>query len=53
MTRGTPSPDTVALHVTFRIVKHDRQNEMPAPEGATQPRGTDSTLVKGLTRAIR
>lgn len=53
MTRGTPIPETVTLHVPFRIVKRGGRKEMQMPEGATQPRRTDNTLVKALARAFR
>lgn len=53
MTRGAPIPDTVTLHVPFRIVKRGGRKEMQLPEGVKQPRRTDSTLVKALARAFR
>lgn len=53
MTRAAPIPDTVTLHVPFRIVKRGGQKEMQLPEGANQPRQTDNTLVKALARAFR
>lgn len=53
MTRGAPIPDTVTLHVPFRIVKRGGRKEMQMPDGATQLGRTDSTLVKALTRAFR
>ena len=53
MTCGSPIPDTVTLHVPFRVVKRGGRKEMQLPEGATQPRRTDSTLVKALARAFR
>ena len=53
MTRGTPIPESVTLHVTFRVVKRGGRKEMQLPEGAAQPRRTDSTLVKALARAFR
>ena len=53
MTRGTPIPDTVALHVPFRVVKRGGRKEMKLPDGAAQPRRTDSTLLKALARAFR
>jgi len=53
MTRGAPVPDTVTLHVPFRIVKRGGRKEMQMPYGAAQPRRTDSTLVKALARAFR
>ena len=53
MTRGTPIPDTVTLHVPFRVMKRGGRKEMQLPEGATQSQRTDSTLVKALARAFR
>ncbi|WP_206064849.1 hypothetical protein [Nitratireductor mangrovi] len=53
MTRSAPIPDTVTLHVPFRLVKRGCRKEMQMPEGATQPRRTDNTLVKALARAFR
>ncbi len=53
MTRGAPIPDTVTVHVPFRIVKRGGRKEMRLPDGVTQPRQTDNTLVKALARAFR
>jgi hypothetical protein len=53
MTRGVSIPETVTLHVPFHIVKRGGRKEMQMPEGATQPRRTDNTLVKALARAFR
>lgn len=53
MTRATPIPETVTLHVPFRIVKRGGRKEMQLPDGAAQPRRTDNTLVKALARAFR
>lgn len=53
MTRGTPTTDTVTLHVPFRVVKRGGRKEMQLPEGGTRPARTDSTLVKALARAFR
>ncbi|PWR02334.1 hypothetical protein DKT77_12350 [Meridianimarinicoccus roseus] len=53
MTRGAPIPDTVTVHVPFRIAKRGGRKEMQMPEGATQPRRADNTLVKALARAFR
>ena len=53
MTSGAPIPETVTIHVPFRIVKRDGRKEMPLPEGAAQPRRTDITLIKALARAFR
>lgn len=53
MTRRALIPDTVTLHVPFRIVKRGGRKEMQLPKSAAQPRRTDSTLVKALARAFR
>ncbi|ODM47991.1 hypothetical protein A9320_20615 [Ruegeria sp. PBVC088] len=53
MSRATPMPETVTLHVPFRVVKRGGRKEMQLPEGATQSRRTDNTLVKALARAFR
>lgn len=53
MTRGTPIPETVTLHVPFRIVKRGGRKEMQLPDGAARPQKTDNTLVKALARAFR
>lgn len=53
MSRARPIPDTVTLHVPFRVVKRGGRKELQLPDGAAQPRRTDSTLVKALARAFR
>jgi hypothetical protein len=53
MNRAKPIPETVTLHVPFRVVKRGGRKEMQMPDGAVQPRRTDSTLVKALARAFR
>lgn len=53
MTRGTQIPETITLHVPFRIVKRGGRKEMQMPDGVAQPRRTDNTLVKALARAFR
>jgi len=53
MTRGAPIPETLTLHVPFRVVKRGGRKEMQLPDGAAQPRRTDNTLVKALARAFR
>ncbi|WP_018000092.1 hypothetical protein ACNKFW_01840 [Paracoccus sp. TD-10] len=53
MTRRAPIPETVTLHVPFRVVKRGGRKEMHLPEGATHSRRTDNTLVKALARAFR
>ncbi|WP_127143113.1 hypothetical protein [Pelagibacterium montanilacus] len=53
MTRGAPIPDTVTLHVPFRLVKRGGRKETQLPEGAAPPHRKDSALVKALARAFR
>ncbi|MDN2565287.1 hypothetical protein N1F89_03555 [Aquibium sp. A9E412] len=53
MTRATAVPETVTIHVPFRIVKRGGRKEMQLPDGATQSRRTDSALVKALARGFR
>ena len=53
MTRATPIPDTVTIHVPFRVVKRGGRKEMVLPEGAAQAPKPDNTLVKALARAFR
>ena len=53
MTRGATIPETVTLHVPFRIVKRGGRKEMQMPEGVTQQRKPDSALIKALARAFR
>ena len=53
MTRGRLTPDTVTLHVPFRIVKRGGRKEMQLPAGTLPQRKTDNTLIKALARAFR
>jgi hypothetical protein len=53
MTRGAPIPETVTLHVPFRIVKRGGRKEVQLPYGVAHPRNPDSALVKALARAFR
>ena len=53
MTRATTVPETVTVHVPFRIVKRGGRKEMQLPESTAQTRRTDNTLVKALARAFR
>ncbi len=53
MTRATSIPDTMTIHVPFRVVKRGGRKEMQLPEGAAQGRKPDNTLVKALARAFR
>ena len=53
MTRATSIPDTMTIHVPFRVVKRGGRKEMVLPDGAAQARKPDNTLVKALARAFR
>lgn len=53
MTRAKPIPDTVTLHVPFRIVKRGGRREMQLPDGVQADRVADNTMVKALARAFR
>lgn len=54
MTRATPIPKTVTLHVPFRLVKRGGRKEMLLPTGASAQRTrVDSTIMKALARAFR
>jgi hypothetical protein len=53
VTRATPAPETVTLHVPFRLMKRGGRKEMQLPKVAIQPPRADSTLVKALARAFR
>ena len=53
MTRARPIPETVTIHVPFRIVKRGGRKEMQLPAGAPTQRRPDSALVKALARAFR
>ena len=47
------TPDTITLHVPFRVVKRGGHKEVQLPGGAPVQRKTDNTLVKALARAFR
>ena len=53
MTRASPIPETMTLHVPFRVVKRGGRKEMHLPDGVRPERTPDSTLVKALARAFR
>lgn len=53
MTRATPIPEIITIHVPFRIVKRGGRKEMQLPEGAPTQRRPDDALVKALARAFR
>lgn len=53
MTRIQAIPDTIAVHVPFRLVKRGGRKEVQVPVGAPQRRDADNTLIKALARAFR
>lgn len=53
MTRFTPIPETVTIHVSFRLVKRGGRKEMQLPNGVRPDRKAENTLVKALARAFR
>jgi hypothetical protein len=53
MTCDSPIPETVTLHVPFRVPKRGGRKEMQLPEGVAVSPRTDSTLAKALARAFR
>ena len=53
MTRGKAVPETVTVHVPFRLVKRGGRKEMQLPDGASSTSKIDNTLVKALARAFR
>lgn len=46
MTRATAIPETVALHLAFRIVKRGGRKEMQLPPGAMSQHKTYNTLSR-------
>jgi len=53
VTRASPIPETVTLHVPFRVVKRGGRKEMQLPADAPHQRKTDDALLKALARAFR
>ena len=53
MTRIRPIPDTITVHIPFRIVKRGGRKEIQLPPGTSAHRKIDNTLVKALARAFR
>lgn len=47
------TPDTITLHVPFRVIKRGGRKEVQLPDGAPVQRKTDNTLIKALARAFR
>ena len=53
MTRAKAVPETVTVHIPFRLVKRGGRKEMQLPDGASSQRKIDNTLIKALARAFR
>jgi hypothetical protein len=53
MTRVRVIPETITVHVPFRLVKRGGRKEMILPPSATAVTKIDGTLVKALARAFR
>jgi len=53
MTRAAPIPETITVHVPFRVVKRGGRKEMHLPANARRHSKPDNTLVKALARAFR
>ena len=54
MTKATTAPETLSLHVPFRIAKRGGRKVVQIPPGApVQQARIDNTLVKALARAFR
>ena len=54
MTKPSNLPETLSLHVPFRIAKRGGRKEIQMPPGAPAQRShIDNTLVKALARAFR
>lgn len=53
MTRAKPVPESVTVHIPFRLVKRGGRKEMQLPDGASSQHKMDNTLVKALARGFR
>lgn len=53
MTRARSTPETITVHVPFRLVKRGGRKEMQLPPGTPPQHKTDNTLIKALARAFR
>ena len=53
MTRAAPIPETLTLHVPFRLAKRGGRKAMVLPQGVSPSRGADNTLIKALARGFR
>jgi len=53
MTRVKAIPETVTVHISFRLVKRGGRKEIQLPDGASSRSKMDNTLIKALARAFR
>ena len=53
MTRAKAIPETITIHVPFRLVKRGGRKEMILPPSAQTRRQADDSLIKALARAFR
>lgn len=53
MTRSLPTPESVSLHIPFRVLKRGGRKEMRLPSEVPSQRRMDNTLIKALARAFR
>lgn len=53
MTHAKAVPETVTVHIPFRLVKRGGRKEIQMPDGASSARKMDNTLIKALARAFR
>ena len=53
MTRAKAVPETVTVHIPFRLVKRGGRKQMQLPDGVPQRRKADNALIKALARAFR
>ena len=50
MTRTKAIPDTITVHVPFRLVKRGGRKEMLVPAGQNAARQPSATVIKALAR---
>jgi len=53
MTGARPVPETMTVHIPFRLVKRGGRKEMQLPDGVPQRRKADNALIKALARGSR
>jgi hypothetical protein len=53
MTQTKPPPETVTVHIPFRLVRRGGRKEILLPTGKVSKDKTDNTLVKAMARAFR